>query len=255
MSMEGLSAEAASARKAGEWARKYAACAVRTVRTQGVWHTLADLLAELMFDWRHGIRAWLPVETAGTGDGLATSWRRDAVQYQGASPRAARDLFRRLPAVFEGAQFIDYGCGKGRGLLLGAEAGFRRLIGVEADQELVSACTRNLDRARGIHSLPPFEFQVVWMDAAGFTPPPGAAVCFLYNPFAGATLKSVARVLRQHADSFPVAILYLNPEGLSVFTNLGFVVREEILRKGKRIGALLIGTAVPAPESGLPEGC
>ena len=211
---------------------RLATFACRTLRRQGVAETLADLASEVAFDLRMGCLTLIPsarpsVELPG-----------DAVQYQGASPRLVRELFRRLPDEARRGVFVDFGSGKGRCLLLAAEAGFRELVGVEMEPALVADCRRHLGR-RGLGA------RLCVEDAARFQAPSGALVAFLYNPFTGPTLVEVARRLAAHAEGHPVWVVYVNPVGLDTFVGSGFTVRERVLRGGSAAGVVLRLGRVP----------
>ena len=128
-------------------AAKYARFAARALRHHGWRHTLADLAAEWWFDLRRGTETFRPRELDQLQ--IPADAAADGVQYQGANPRLVRELLSLLPASTLSATFVDYGCGKGRVLLLAAEAGFIRLIGVEFAPELATVCEANLRRRRG----------------------------------------------------------------------------------------------------------
>ena len=210
--------------------RRYAGFAASTIGRQGVLESLADLASELAFDLRYrSVTLWPgEIDRMETAGGV----RSDGVQYQGASPRLVRALFRGLPREAFDAAFVDFGAGKGRGLILAAEAGFRRRIGVEFAAPLASACRSNLARA-GVPA------EVVEQDAAQYRLPDGPLAAFLYNPFTGGTLARVAERLREHAGRHPVWILYVNPQGLAAFTHVGFQEVHRICRGGNPAAVLL----------------
>jgi SAM-dependent methyltransferase len=220
---------------------KYAGFAATTIRRRGLLGSACDLVSEIAFDRRHGLRAVLPAEVAGpesAGSGTAES---DAVQYQGVPPRVGMKILSQLPPVALRATFVDFGCGKGRGLALGMLAGFRRLHGVELLPSLAEAARRNLRKLGTRH--PESVLQVSSGDAAAFALPAGAVVAFLYNPFRGATLRAVAERLRDHAVAYPVWVIYVNPAELAVFEVQGFSVESDV-RRGRDLEAVIL---VPPP--------
>ena len=222
-------------------AGKYAGFAVTTIRRHGLIGTVRDLIAELAFDRRHGLRALLPAEVVASGCARPGRAEMDAVQYQGVSPRAGAKILSRLPPVALRSTFIDFGCGKGRGLALGMLAGFRRLHGVELLPSLAMAADRSLQRLRTRY--PESILQVSSGDAAVFPLPSGAVVAFLYNPFRGATLRNVAGRLREHSVAYPVWVVYVNPVDLAAFEGQGFSVETE-LHRGRHLEAVIL---VPPP--------
>jgi SAM-dependent methyltransferase len=216
---------------------KYARFAFQTVRRRGAWHTLADFSSEVSFDLWHGTRTVLPREL--TGLSRAGGELSDAVQYQGANPRTVRELLRQIPQSARSGLFVDLGCGKGRGLILGASAGFTRLLGIEFAAELAEDCRRNLRRCRNAAVPPDAEVRVI--DAALFEPPKGTLVVFLYNPFQGRTLERVVGNLERFAaeEGNVIWVVYVNPQGLEVFLKSGFEVEHEIRRGQVVFGVVL----------------
>ena len=225
---------------------KYAGFAASEVWRRGPIGALWDVVSELWFDRCHGLHTTLPAEVFAREAGYSRQVEEDAVQYQGVPPRIASAILSRLPEPAFRATFVDFGCGKGRGLALGLVAGFRRLLGIELLPSLVKIAERNL---RGLRvRYPKCVMQIEAGDATHFELPAGALVAFLYNPFRGETLARVALRLRFHASAFPVWIVYVNPVELSTFMAQGFTVEMEH-RRGGRVEAVLL---VPPPIDAVP---
>lgn len=214
----------------------YLGLAVRSIRDHGARDILRDLWSELVFDWRNGVDTLVPREIAAHG--IPPSVLSDAVRYQGVSPRLFQDLLDHLPPEARDATFVDFGCGKGRALFLAAAAGFRRLVGVEIDGDLLAKCRSNLTRSGRRSTLPPVELR--HQDAAEFEPPAGPLVAFFYNPFAGLTLARVARRLAMHGTRDVVWVMYVNPRLLATFADAGFATRHIHLRRHRAAAALLV---------------
>jgi hypothetical protein len=111
---------------------------------------------------------------------------------------------------------VDLGCGKGRAVMMGVEMGFRRVIGVEFDPGLARCAAENLRRYRGSRRA---AAPVHHADAAEFPIPAGPLVVFLFNPFRGPVLESVAENLRRSfaEDPRPMYVLYTVPRSDSPF--------------------------------------
>ena len=200
--------------------RKYAAFALAALRREGTYHGLSQLVVQWSFDRRHGLSAFLPREVRY--EASEPEFRiSDAMQYQGVDPRLALETLNWLPMELRSnATFVDYGCGKGRGLAVGILAGFRQLIGVEVSRDLATLAERNLQTLRLRH--PGVRIELQTMDAVRFQPPEGPLVVFLYNPFVGLTLERVVQRLADHATRSPVHVVYINPRGRSAFLDHGF---------------------------------
>jgi len=107
----------------------YASNLVRSLRNRGIFGTLKFLWYELVFDLKYEVR------TLGRKslDGLTVKGvnieRGHA--YQGYSYLYFAKVISQLPVDFGESVFIDIGSGKGRILIMAAECGFKRIIGVE----------------------------------------------------------------------------------------------------------------------------
>ena len=113
--------------------------------------------------------------------------------------------------------FVDLGCGKGRALILAAQLGFQRLIGVEIVPGLTDIARANLARlgvAAELHTG----------DAARFVFPPGPAVLFLFNPFKAATIGGVIEALRAVRGP-ELVVIYHAPDHGDLLDASGFLTR------------------------------
>jgi hypothetical protein len=198
---------------------------------------MGELLAERWFDLRRGTHT-TGAHELDTGR-LRAAAASDGVRYQGASPALVRSLLAVLPPEAHEATFLDYGCGKGRVLILAAEAGFDRLAGVECAPGLLRICERNLELA-GVRR-PPGGWMLHSLDATQFAPPQGPLVAFLYNPFRGETLRRVVRRLREHAllGREPLSVAYANPCELAPFLEARFEIIHTSRRRGRMLGVTM----------------
>lgn len=137
------------------------------------------------------------------------------VEYAATPAMLWTTLLEVLPASLETFAFVDYGCGKGRNLILAARSPFRAVIGVDFSHELVEVAQRNTRRACPGDT----RIAIVHRDAAEFEPPPGDVVAFLYNPFGPEVLERVVERLEARARSGAhVWIVYYNPLYADVIT-------------------------------------
>ena len=137
--------------------------------------------------------------------------------YYGISPSSLEQALKLLPEPVDAYTFVDLGCGKGRALLVAAELGFRRLVGVEIAPELARIAQANTAQVPRV--------QVEQGDAATFAFPPEPLVIFLYHPFLPPVLKKVLRNLqRERAGSaHPTFLLYANPAYQRVIARFPFL--------------------------------
>jgi SAM-dependent methyltransferase len=122
------------------------------------------------------------------------------------TPLPYRHLFAGLRRLQRrpGDVFLDYGCGKGRALIVAAGLRFDEVIGVELSPELSQVARDNTCHARGVNCG---KITVVCTDAAEFDLPDSVTVLFFFNPFTGSVLRRVLVKIRQSLDRRPREIL------------------------------------------------
>ena len=132
--------------------------------------------------------------------------RLHASGYEATSPAAFREVMNTLTGLrvpLERYAFLDLGSGKAAVLLYALRYPFRRVLGVELSARLHGVAQRNLETARRLNPrLASREVENVCMDVTTYPIPPEPVICFLYNPFKGATLdrvvENVGRSLADH---------------------------------------------------------
>lgn len=118
-----------------------------------------------------------------------------------------------LTVPFEEYTFIDYGCGKGRALLMASDFPFRQIIGVEYSSELAAIARRNITLYHN-PSQKCVAIKVFEGNAALFEPLDIASVFFLHNPFDGLILQQVLDRIRQSRTASEPAdfLIYVDPQ-------------------------------------------
>jgi SAM-dependent methyltransferase len=151
------------------------------------------------------------VDTSGHihGEALATGGASDLYNtaYWAISPSTMNQAFAALPEEIVPTQFtfVDLGCGKGRALLLAAQYGFSKVLGVELSPELAAVARANT----GTHA----NVEVRAQDAVTVEYPRGPLVIFFYHPFLAPVLLRVLKGLlaQQAAAPRPLYLLFANP--------------------------------------------
>jgi hypothetical protein len=128
-----------------------------------------------------------------------------------------RQLVPSLPLVLGNSTFVDLGAGRGRAMILAAQAGFDRVLGVELDAQLAAEAETNLRRwaSRRWRGRGPREVRVVRGDAATFPLPHGPLAVCIYNAFGTETLRRILTQVCARQDEAVVA--YFNPVHADVF--------------------------------------
>jgi SAM-dependent methyltransferase len=112
--------------------------------------------------------------------------------------KTLRYVFRRI-RISPGAVFVDIGCGKGRPLLVAAEAGFSKVFGIEINPKLAAIAEKNAQIFLSKKALSG-SIQVIAGDAEKLDLPE-ADYFFLFNPFGEASLKKFLRAAIASAKS------------------------------------------------------
>jgi hypothetical protein len=158
--------------------------------------------------------------------GIETAHSAEAMQFQGEGPNSGfgnwymptevatfRLMIRSLPIDPREFVLIDLGSGKGRLLVAAAEAGFRRVVGVEYSADLHAVAQRNVNSYLQ-RSRRRAEIQTLHADAADYEFPDEPLVIFFFNSFLEPVLSAVLGNLRRALDRRPrdVYILHNGPQ-------------------------------------------
>lgn len=139
----------------------------------------------------------------------------------------------RLPA---GLGFVDFGCGKGRVLLLASRFNFRVIRGVEFSPNLCRQARANIEKFQDLASLHK-DISVLEGDVASYVVKADEHVFFLFNPFDAVI---ISKVLENIIKSLQFAnrvvyFIYNNPVHDEVLREYGlFRTRKEYLIRESR---------------------
>lgn len=180
-----------------------------------VGHPRANLvlygITDLVYDRLHG------VDTRGVIE--LPEMENRGRSYVGTPPRAWKLMMRHIaidPARFT---YLDLGCGKGRTLLLAAQGGFRRILGLDISSQLLQIAEHNLRSAS-------VEGELICRDVTEYEFPPEPLVVFMYNPFYAEVMEKVAVNLRRSLNQTPreCYIMYYSAAFDHIWRDAGFRV-------------------------------
>jgi SAM-dependent methyltransferase len=172
-----------------------------------------------------------------------------AENYQGANYFLLEKVFAWLQKIYITKNLIDFGCGKGRVLVVASFYGFNKIIGVDFAKELYEEAQKNITPLQ--KHFPQKIFKVVNDDAATYQIEDDMNVFFFFNPFDEvvmlAVVKNILSSLKKNLRE--VYVIYLNPLHEEIFKSAGFeqiyyfekltYVRASILKKSPdEFGAL-----------------
>ena len=151
--------------------------------------------------------AWVAVERLG----IDTQLQAHAYRYQPSQAIPLRQLLRTLD-IPPGKVLVDFGCGKGKALLVAAEFGFAEVRGIEVSPVLCEIARNNCAAYRQKTNTPT-RFVIVQADARQYPLADDEEVFFLYNPFDAAFVEQVIRCIGTslHRRKRKIWILYGYP--------------------------------------------
>ena len=192
--------------------------------------------------------AFDPIYGVDTGGRIHPSSMHDVEsdnRIYGVEYKATRvDLFRQMTRASDIEPhcytFIDYGSGKGRGLLLASQLPFRRVVGVEYSPTLHQIAEQNLHvvrfakrRSGPVESLGPpsareISIESVCEDAVRFQIPEEPVVLYFYNPFTRQIMESVRDNLVRSYEGNPrsIVVIYHIPAHSDVWDAVDFLKRH-----------------------------
>jgi predicted RNA methylase len=179
--------------------------------SQGIIKTFAmfgEALLDEVYNWKNGY------DVAGFFDPeigqVASPNQKFANYYQPVRERPFRALFSHFQIPTRG-RFVDIGSGKGKALLLAAEIGFDRIVGIELFDELNEMAQKNISQYQIRHGSTK-KFDVLSIDASEYQFQVDDTCIFLNDPFSNEVMeKVVTRFLHSYEQhSRPLYFIYKN---------------------------------------------
>src|SRR5580692_2863524 len=134
------------------------------------------------------------------------------LEYQSHHPQILRAFLQSLAVDFalayEKCTLVDFGCGKGRVLLVASEFPFRKIVGVEFAVPLAEVAKRNLVSYRS-KTQKCRDISVLAMDAVDYELPDEPEVLYFYSPFPPAVMEQVFQKIERSLQQSPRELLVL----------------------------------------------
>ncbi len=188
----------------------------RNIRRAGLVTTLRYVISDLLFDFKYG------VETINTK--MLDELEIDSPNkihgryYEGTNAYVFATMFSLIKLDVANSCFVDFGSGKGKAIILAAEKGFRKVIGVEFSIELVDICRNNIEIFKR-KTKSKTEFEIVHMDAAEYEIPAEANLLYFANPFDETLIAKVIENILTSLQKYPrqITVMHLYPQGNMAF--------------------------------------
>jgi len=148
--------------------------------------------------------------------------RYQAETYQGSGYYLLEKVFEQLNMLHAGGAFVDFGCGKGRVMVVAAHHGFKNITGIEFAKELYQEALWNCNRIT--ERFPGVSWRVIYADAAHFKFKHTQTVFFFFNPFKEKLMKQVIKNMLISIKIYPrkIFVIYINPQHKNLFLEKGF---------------------------------
>jgi SAM-dependent methyltransferase len=130
--------------------------------------------------------------------------------YQPSSSVIFERAMNALPFNFTDKVFLDIGSGKGRALILAAEAGFKKVIGIEYANELNDMAYTNIEKVK--NRFPNTEFVLREGDALAFDIPEEVDVIYHFNTFDENAVRSLMKKVKPvFVKQKSIYLIYVHP--------------------------------------------
>ncbi|MEP7229092.1 MAG: class I SAM-dependent methyltransferase [Ginsengibacter sp.] len=142
--------------------------------------------------------------------------------YQGANYFLLEKAFDYLKNLKANKSIVDFGCGKGRVLVVSAHFGFNKITGIDFAKALCISAKNNIAKVSA--NYPSTEFNVICDDAVNYKLKDDENVFFFFNPFDEIVMLEVVKNIRFSLKENPrhIHIVYVNPVHKEIFLSAGF---------------------------------
>jgi SAM-dependent methyltransferase len=178
------------------------------------------------------------------GDNLA-----HASIYQASNYYILEKGFNYLRSINENNSIVDFGCGKGRALVVAAYFEFKNITGIDFATALCISAEQNIQKTKLLY--PSATFNVVCDDVVNYKIKKEQNVFFFFNPFDEVVMleviKNILASLKE--KSRKVYIMYVNPVHKEIFLSAGFE-EEYYKRKMHYLELSILSNEINAQDEG-----
>lgn len=190
------------------------------LQEKGISRTLSIMLNRMFdfhFDWKYKTDTLNKIsleELTVTGENKA-----HGSFYQPTMALSFNRLLDTIPLPPESV-LVDFGCGKGRVLLLAALRGIKKAVGIEFSPELCEIARNNVRIVEQATSSR-LNISVIEGDVTHYEIEDDQNVFFLFNPFDDVVLEAVVKNIQQSLRRRPreIVIVYYNPVHSHILDN------------------------------------
>ena len=137
--------------------------------------------------------------------------------------------FDYLRSINENKNITDFGCGKGRAMIVAAHYGFNDITGIDFAKALCNAAEQNIKNIEILY--PSVNVKIICDDVVNYKIEKDQTVFFFFNPFDEVVMLKVAKNILSSIkeNERKIYIMYANPVHKEIFLSAGF--KEEYYLK------------------------
>lgn len=185
------------------------------------------------WDFIHGVETCgdIPLATLNFQSKNKTS----GLEYQSHHPAVIRAGLLMLAIRPEEFIFIDFGCGKGRALLVASELPFRKIIGLEFAPVLAESARRNVENYRSRRQKCS-QIEILTVDATEYALTPEPQILYFYSPFSRSVMDQVLDNIETSLRQSPRDLLVMFSGAIGVRDRVfASCTQYKLLQRGRYI--------------------
>jgi hypothetical protein len=142
--------------------------------------------------------------------------------YQASNYYILEKGFNYLRSINANHNLTDFGCGKGRAMVVAAFFGFKDITGIDFAKALCTKAEQNTHQAKMLYPLA--NFNIVCDDVVNYKIKKEQNVFFFFNPFDEVVMIQVVKNILSSLKekSRKVFVMYINPVNKEIFLSAGF---------------------------------
>lgn len=150
--------------------------------------------------------------------------------YQGANYYLIEQALKFLRDENANNSITDFGCGKGRIMVVAACYGFTTINGVDFAPSLCREAKRNIEKVKTL--FPSSTFKIVCGDAVNYKIEKDTNVFFFFNPFDEVIMLQVVKniLYSLKENDRKVYVVYINPLHKDIFLSAGFTEEYYLMK-------------------------
>ncbi|MGN6542574.1 MAG: class I SAM-dependent methyltransferase [Ginsengibacter sp.] len=142
--------------------------------------------------------------------------------YQASNYYLIERAFEFLKNEHVNNHLVDFGCGKGRIMVVAAYYGFKKITGIDFSQLLCNEAEENIQKIKPL--FPSTDFEIICDDAVNYSIKDDDTIFFFFNPFDEVVMLQVVKNILASLknDERKIYVVYVNPLHKEIFLSAGF---------------------------------